>query len=258
MRRIIRDLGSIHTDRLDRRTIRNWHDQLLADESVRIANATLTCLSSILQRAVEDDRIPTNVARGVRRHPETREPITVPTDEDVIRLAITAPTMEARCMLMIAVYAGVRQGELFALHGADLQPGRLVVRRAVGADQSLKTTKTGKHRIVPLPGPISDSLHDALGSVPDDKLLFQAPRGGVKNRSRWAMQEWKPWREAAEVDVQWQHFRHYFASSISSAGATIAQCCAWMGHASIQTTISRYVHLFDADEQRVMKRLTER
>lgn len=222
----------------------------------------LVVLSAAFTYAVEHGDAPANPIRGARRPIEPKKPVVFPTAEDVLRLAMTAPTLKWRTALAVAAYCGLRQGELFALRWEDIYPKHIHVRAALsGSSRVRRQPKTeGGYRRVPLLPEFHELLmayHAESGGKPVD-LIWTSTTGHAWSASSFRSNGWSEWRETAGVSIQWRHLRHYYASTIAAAGGTLVQLSRWMGHERVQLTIDRYSFLFDEDEDRVMERLRRR
>lgn len=254
MGRILATIGHLDANHVTTPDLVEWHASL--EYSPRAANICLTALSSILQRSVEWGLIESNPARGVKRRRELTATVQIPTHAEVARLGMTAPTDHARGLLLVACYAGVRQGELYALRVGDLFQGRLRVAGAIGPNRQPKTTKTMGERVVPLPASVYEWLSVYVDGRASAEYLFPHWDGGPLQKDVWRRSVWNPWTiEAGCEGLLWRHLRHYYASTIASVGASLLQCSRWMGHATITTTMDRYSFLFDHDEKRVMQAL---
>lgn len=259
MRRILATIGDENAHTLSTPALIRWHQSL--DISPRAANIALTALSSIYQRSVEWGIVESNPCRGVRRHRETATTVHIPTHSEVARLAMTAPSNRERGMLLVACYAGLRQGELRALTPTDLYHGRIKVSAAIGADGQRKPPKTHEDRVVPIPGSVREWLDEYAHDIRSTYPLFAHDHDPTKpvDKDVWRRGIWYPWVAAADCEhLMWRHLRHYYASTIAAVGASILQCSRWMGHATIVTTMDRYSFLFDQDEARVMDLLERR
>lgn len=130
----------------------------------------------------------------------------------------------------IAVYTGLRLGELMRLTSADVRDGLI----HLGTD-----TKTGQPRVIP----IHPRIRAAVKRLPIPwhprtlQRLFQAAaaRAGIR-------------------DVRWHDLRHTLASWLVQRGATLPEIGAILGHASPQTT-ARYAHLSVGAQRRTLRRL---
>lgn len=257
VRRILPELGHIDANRITAPLLIDWAESL--DLSPRIINVCLTALSSAYQRGVEWGLVEVNPVRSVPKRSEPPRSVTIPTRADMIRLAVTAPTLRERAMLCVAAYAGLRFGEQLALEWRHVGEDCIRVEQAVDLRGKLKPTKTSTVRVVPLPPAVLELLADhhaaTAWSKPTDPV-FASKRGTRLTPSPWRRDAWHPWRRAAGVEhLQWRTLRHFYASSLAGAGATIVQASRWMGHGTIRTTIDRYAFLFDEDAAAVMTRL---
>jgi integrase len=146
-----------------------------------------------------------------------------------------------RLMIVTALKAGLRLGELLALRwdDVDLVAGRIVVRRSYWKGR-LTTPKSGKPREVPL----TPGLRDVLRSARHLKgeLVFSNRDGSpfAKGETKWPL--WRACRKAGLRKVGWHVLRHTFASHLVMRGAPLKAVQELLGHSDIGTTM-RYAHL---------------
>jgi integrase len=180
-------LGPMQLRAIRTETIARWQaDRLGAGAGPVAVRQALDLLGSILQRAVESERIGSNPARLVRR-------ARLPRRQDVRPLAPAAiermrAAAEPRDATLIAVlaYAGLRPGEALALRWGDIREQTILVERALSLGET-EDTKTTLHRTVRLLAPLRSDLAEwrlASGRPDDDALVFPSYRD-------------KPWTEAA-------------------------------------------------------------
>ena len=160
----------------------------------------LGTLSTALNQAVDDELIPRNLTRSVRK-PKNRAPkMRVLSAEQAEALVESVRGTRYEALYAVAVWLGLRQGELAALTWADVDlEGKLLrVRRSVNTDRAGErwaTTKTGEEREIILPESIAASLirHRKIqaeeklaagASWKNPDLVFPNTRGGVNRRSR--------------------------------------------------------------------------
>ena len=146
--------------------------------------------------------------------------------------------------IQLAVWTGLRQGELLALEVMDYQReyNRLYVRRSYGS----KTTKTGRTRYVPVRGPALDMVERLVASARAEKRtrLF-------KHLDRFRIAAlWRKLRKSMHLEGDdefvFHALRHTSASRLTRMGASTRHVQEWLGHQDIKTT-QRYTHLATDD-----------
>ncbi len=152
----------------------------------------------------------------------------------------------------VAAYAGLRMGELLALHVEDVDwaGSSLIVSRAISAGIE-RGTKSGRVRQVPL----ADHAGGALARVLDrtdftgrSEFVFCNAYGrrldGSALRRRYIRA-----RDAVGLrPLRWHDLRHTFGSLLVASGIDLVSVKDAMGHAQLTTT-SRYLHARPAREQ---------
>ncbi|MGO1992244.1 MAG: tyrosine-type recombinase/integrase [Corynebacterium sp.] len=235
----------------------------LADSTIRVR---LGQLQTLLQIAVDDEILPKNHATAVKRSlPAKLRPITerqVPTVNEINALIDVAriggrvkgttdkmhylPPSEwlAQCVT-IASETGLRIGEIAGLNGGDLdvQRGTLHVQRQcpsrVGEDGPLKTESSD--RFVPIPPALMRDLRRWIRG--DDDRIVAGPTGrGVS--SPMISSAVAKLRKIAGVgdQISMHGMRHFYATSLLTAGESLQTVAALLGHDQISTTDRIYNH----------------
>jgi integrase len=155
---------------------------------------------------------------------ETKPPDFLSKEEARTLLAVDEQPMQT--MIAIALYTGIRQGELMRLKWEDfnLDKNTLMIRKA----------KSGEFRAVPF-NPALKPYLEAL-KQPSGELF--------KDSHRFPVRAWNKTRKMAKIKVKWHNLRHTYASHLIIAGAPIRVVSELMGHADISTTMI-YSHLLD-------------
>lgn len=228
----------------------------------------LRALSAALSDAHQAGEIPMNPALGIRvpKVAQHGDPWTWLTLEEIARIEHApagALPRKQRVAYMVAIYTGLREGELWGLHVEDIQLGRdpsIHVQRSYQAP-----TKSGRSRRIGLLPPAAEALEawlarDGVRRI-SGPVFFRGddmppvtrdgtPRTGLGEQHRrgydagWAAR----WRESLGIrpDVRFHDFRHTFASHAiqGSWGKrwSLEEVQAALGHAS-RTTTERYAHL---------------
>lgn len=144
----------------------------------------------------------------------------------------------------VAIYAGLRAGEIGALTRADIDlDGRIIyVTRSIDfPTQKLGPTKPGRERVVPIFDELLPYLEPAMMVAPRDGFLFSGstpgrsfPYGSYAKRAR-ALQ-----KKAGLNPISLHVCRHSFASQAASK-VRPEHLRDLLGHASIETSMTWYV-----------------
>lgn len=211
----------------------------------------LCALQTCLDGAVDAGLIARNPARSIRvpREPRTDDPWTWLTIDEIALVTRGPMRRELQLLATIAIYTGLRKGELFGLRRSDVHLGtrpHLTVRHSYAGP-----TKSGRPRIVPLLRPAIDALGELaelIAERPNPLDLVAPDARGAMRRPHSLINSWHRWLPRVGIDrrVRWHDLRHTFASHLimGSWGRTwrIEEIAAVLGHASASTTM-RYAHL---------------
>ncbi len=148
----------------------------------------LTILRTCFRDAVEEELIETNPAVGVRLPPVTRTDDVwtyLTTEEIAALLSCEAIPVRTRLLYQVAIYAGLRKGELWGLRWGDVELDgerpQLVVGRSYGGP-----TKGGRVGRVPLLAPALEALRQIRGFATDAgprALVFPTRDGRMRSRT---------------------------------------------------------------------------
>ncbi|PNL17876.1 tyrosine-type recombinase/integrase [Micrococcus sp. FDAARGOS_333] len=197
-------------------------------------------LRTVCAQAVRDGLIPTNPVQvkgaATAPHPERR-----PLDPSEAAALAEAVPARFRAAVLVAVWSGLRPGEVFALQRADVDTnaGTLTVARTLlnrnGPAQFGPPKTAAGRRTVALPRRIADALAEHLDAYTDeaaDALVFTTTHGLALTNTRRCRILAEPRARIGRPDVTWHHMRHTGATLAAQAGATQAELQRRIGHAS--------------------------
>lgn len=260
------DIGAMHVDTLTPRDVRAWIATQIKTPSKRtgerpekqtVANA-LNLLRVALEAAVEAGHCETNAARDVRvpKMATDKESWTWLREDEIDRL-LSSPNVDAesRRLFTVAIFTGLRQGELIGLRwqDVDLKRGELTVCKSFEV-----ATKGGRIRRVPLLGPALAAI-----KVQPRRCNLVFPQADSQMRHHGDDAGIHAALEAAGVRrVRFHDLRHTCAShlvqgtwapELVDGPLRLVEVQHWLGHKSIVTT-ERYAHLApDAVHSRVKR-----
>jgi integrase len=258
-------LGHRKLKELSRAEVRRLYAEKCKMLSARSVDYIHVTLQKALSQAVRDDLIPRNVASGERprssRHRSSEEAKALsPTQVRALLEAARGTRNEA--LYVVAVHAGLRQGELLGLKwtDVDLEAGKLSVRR------SLKVTDDGldfgspknnaSRRSVPLNKTAVSALkahrvrqnEERLRAAKwqDTDLVFPNRVGKPMDHNNLYYREYKPLLQKAGLGDEgftFHSLRHTFASALCNKDVNAKKIQTLLGHSSITQTMDTYSHL---------------
>jgi integrase len=215
----------------------------------------LAAIRAALSWAEDRELVDRNVAKGAaRRGRDVEPPGRVRYLDDEEREALLAACAEGNDprllpLVRLALLTGMRQGELLGLRWNDVDLERGLA--------SLPRTKSGHPRSVALSAPAVELLRElAEHRVLGWPEVFANPR-------RWGRPTYphtgfkRAVERAGLEDFRFHDLRHTFASYLLSAGATLPELAAALGHRSL-AMVQRYAHLEHPHAARLAERVAER
>lgn len=213
-------------------------------------------VGQVLQSAVDNGVIPTNVARGVKVAKAPKSRLTALDVDQVERLAATVP-LAYRVLVLVLAYGGLRPSEALALLREDVDEVgrrlhvRATVSEAAGKLERRETTKTYQARAVELD---EDLMAELRGHMRErvlwapDAPLFTTPRGGEVRLSNFRTRVLAPAAKAAGLPawVTPYTLRHTCASLLAREGVGVHVAARMMGHDPAEY-LRTYTHLYDGD-----------
>ncbi len=183
------------------------------------------------------------------------------TKEDQAKLVryLTEETDIYKLGVLLALYTGLRIGELCALHWGDISEDSITVRRTMqrlkrtdgkGTELFIGSPKTSTSvRTIPLPSFLKD-LIETFRPKKQEELYFLGVKGKPVTEPRVMQYKFKRFlAEAGIYPINFHGLRHSFASRCVELGAEPKCLSELMGHAKVQTTLNLYVHV-SADAKR--------
>ena len=254
--------GAVRMDALDTHTIQRFYNSLsasgLSPKTVKNLHGILHCA---LQQAIACDYLSRNPADACKL-PKVTKPEIKPLEPDEIARLLREAEADDYCNLFImAMFTGMRQGELLGLawECVNFKSGIITVKQQLQCKDGnyfLETPKSGKNRTI-LPAPIvMDALRNQLerqrkeqeqaGEMWDNQfnLVFTDALGKYLVR-RTVVKHFKKISQRAGIsdDARFHDLRHSFAVSSLYAGDDIKTVQANLGHATAQFTLDVYGHV---------------
>lgn len=242
--------------------VQSFAAHLHADHCAGTVRRIIATLVALLDFAVDHRWIEVNPARvrlalshnGIQ-HP--RHAVLAPAELLAVWAVQRRFSSWADVTLFLAL-TGLRWGEFAALRPCDLTTtatgGPMVhVTRSIVRDRgegpaTVKSTKTGAHRLVPLTCRAADIAHAWANGKDSGALLVPGPDGGPLRPSTFRRQV--HWVQTVPSGFRIHDLRHTCATNLLTHGADILGVQGILGHASPETTLRYYGHLTGTEHLR--------
>jgi integrase len=267
-------LTSAHVQALYRKKL----DSGLSPRTVNYIHATL---HKALEQAVKWRLVPYNVSdAAVKPRQERRETLALTLEQVLTFLRVAREAQDRfEALYVVAVFTGMRPGELLALRWSDLvldgPKPEARVRRSLSKDDSgrhiFKRTKTEKGRSVSLMPQVVEALsthrrrqaEERLrysGLWQDQDLVFPNTTGAPMDWDNLTARNYRPLREAAGLpkNTRFYDLRHTFATLMLEQGENPKVVQEILGHSQITHTMDTYSHVTPNMQGAAFGRLGER
>jgi integrase len=253
---------------LDVREIRLEHIQgyvnRLEDMSASTIKKQKLLLSQVLEHAVLSDLIQRNPVQGVQMPAMSHNTrVVYPFEKDEQETLVAAFTEENNgrlrlrygwgCVLILET--GLRAGEALALEWGDIDEEKRTLKvtknmvRVDGKNLVQRTTKTESgRRTIPLNSRAMEAIQNLKAQQIAGCPYVFATRTGKHLSYRNLLTTMETACEAAGVEHRGLHaLRHSFASNLYARGVEVKIISKLLGHASVEITYNRYIHLFEGE-----------
>ena len=255
---IIPELGRVRLRALKSRDVRrHYREKQDAGLSPRTVQIIHTVLRKALQQAVRDDVLPRNLCDAVTAPRPTKKEMQPLTPEQAKRLLENVRKDRLRALYILAVTAGLREGELLGLRweDVDLERKLLQVRRQLTRTRdglSFTAPKRGKARVVRLTDIAIAALkahreaqneeRARAGSLWEEtSLVFTSTIGTPVDVGNLTYRSFRPLLKRTNLPrIRFHDLRHTCATLLLSKGTHPKIVQERLGHANISMTMDTY------------------
>jgi integrase len=254
-------LGTKEIGKLDARAIRHWYGVLHEGTQGEVTSAkAYRLLRQILQASVDDRLLRSNPCdlKGAAVERSAERPI--PTLDQVLALSESIKP-EYRLMVLMAGFVGLRRGECFALRVDDFERG--LNHWTVAIDASIVFVRNEAHHQAPktmagvrrlaIPSAVSAEVEQHFADfdrTESSAFLFVDQRTGTTPTITVWRRVWANARRDSGVDCTFHDLRHHAGTLAATAGASIRESMARLGHSSPRAAL-RYQHIAETRDAEV-------
>lgn len=243
-------IGDKLITQLARRHVNEFRDRLLlAGHSEHLTRRAITTLKMILDYAIDNGHLFTNVAQGVKVIRSSRISYKAPVpSKETIRALVDAAGENFKPRVIISALTGVRASELRGLRWQDIDfdQGFIHIRQRADAYGEMGEPKSrAGYRDIPAGPMVLNALRRWRLICPKGELglVFPNAKGGILDHAN-TKSAFSRLQERVGVKMRWHDLRHFAVSLWIEQGFTIKEVMTFAGHASVQMTMERYGHLF--------------
>jgi integrase len=255
-------LGGIRLDKLGLVHLECWLSDLeKAGRSEWTRHQAATTLGTALRRAVKLKLIPFNPSADLAKPRPKEKEVEVYSEAQTNELLAASRPHRLHALYVLALTAGMRQGELLALHWPEVDFGQAAVKvvRTLkvkkGGGFTLEPPKSAKsRRTIDLPCVAMDALHEhrkamlAEGRDVKEGPVFVTKTGNYIGKGNFIKQIHKPLLRRAGLPARKFHaLRHTHASTLLARGRSIKAVSERLGHSNPELTLRVYAHLMPGD-----------
>ena len=252
--KVVPELGQLRVSSLTRAQVQDLVDRLVASgrSPSTVRNAVLP-LRAIYRRALARSEVLVNPTLGLAlpANRGRRDRIAPPAEAKALLDAL-AP--EDRPVWAMALYAGLRRGEIKGLRWSDLdfERGLICVEQSWDDREGpIEPKSRAGRRRVPLAKPLRSQLaaHRLRSQGGEEELVFGSGTAKAIDTLALTRRARKVWRKAGLAQIGLHECRHTYAALMIAAGVNAKALSAYMGHSSITVTLDRYGHLMPGHEE---------
>lgn len=238
---LLEQLGELKLDQIGKLQLDALRALLLKTLAPKTVNNYLATVSAILSYAVEAEVL--KAAPRVKLLKVPKQPFEVYSDPELNQLLREAqgdPMLT--CALLLGCDAGLRAGEIRALHKVNIGNGQLEIMHSC-YNGKLKAPKSGISRVVPMTPRLQAAVQVAMQLHQGDRVLTRMAAEGADGRARcrnglnWTKESMR----RVKLPKGWHALRHTFCTRLAMRGIPVTLIQALAGHSDIRVT-QRYMH----------------
>lgn len=254
-------IGTMPANRITGSHIDRFTDEKLRGErplSPKSVNDLLVILGMAFDYGEQEHRIPRPTIRRVKE--PTRQMRVFSREEQAVLEHFLYRDMDHyKLGVLLALYTGMRIGELCALRWEDIDRGNVTVNKSLhrikSGDGTVVETSTPKtpssNRVIPLP----TFLIPIIEAYRAEGAVLRTPGGKQVEPRLLQIRFSKLVAQCGLEKANFHALRHTFATRCVEAGFDVKTLSEILGHTDVKTTLNRYVHSSFALKQENMEKL---
>lgn len=242
----------MEVDKLTKQKLMEWYlDLTEQDLSPGTTNLVLTIVKLILRFGNEYYELP-NHSLTLKRMKAVKRKYNTWTVEEFNRFLECVESPLYRAAFITFYWVGLRKGELLGLQYTDFKDGTFHVHQQM-TEHGLAPLKTeASERTLKLADVVLRAVEPFLGACSEERpFIF----GGEKALPSVTLQDQfkRAINRSGVPDIRIHDLRHSFATNMICSGASIVAVSRYLGHSSINITLSTYTHLLQKTDDEMLE-----
>lgn len=210
----------------------------------------LKCLKGVFDIAIDDEAIETNKAIGIKLKADKKKAVQIFTSSE-IELMLTYADDMFKNYIGIALYTGMRSGEILGLMHSDILDDRIYVRRSISKGNITSPKTIGSVRDIPLFESVKPFLKSQK-KISNSLYLFDFNNTFIHDanffRRRWT----KLVNDCEMVYRKLYNTRHTFITAMLNSGKfKIMEIAAIVGHNSPEMIMKNYAGFIQSEHLKI-------
>jgi integrase len=240
--------GNYNINSINRLQIKEFLERLPLKSSTK--KDYLKCLKGVFDIAIDDEAIETNKAIGIKLKADKKEAVQIFTSSE-IELMLTHADDMFKNYIGIALYTGMRSGEILGLMHSDILDDRISVRRSISKGNITSPKTIGSVRDIPLFESVKPFLKSQK-KISNSLYLFDFNNTFIHDanffRRRWT----KLVNDCEMVYRKLYNTRHTFITAMLNSGKfKIMEIAAIVGHNSPEMIMKNYAGFIQSEHLKI-------
>jgi integrase len=236
-RRVNEFFGNMNIDSITRQMVKEYIRDL--DMKNYSKQPFLSCISGVLETALDDEAVDKNVAVGIKIGTSERKKVN-PFSPDEVEMLLTHAEGKLKNYLGIALNTGMRPSEILGLMRQDIKDGHIHIQRSVTKDGVGQCKNKASRRIIPILEVVKPYLYDQMEKSKGFYLFeFKGHRlwdAGYFRRPFYELQARLGIPRRSLYDT-----RHTFATAMLNSGQfRVLDIAAILGHTNANMIMTVY------------------
>ncbi len=250
-------LGDLRLDQIDAASVQRLKAARAGRLAASTINKVLGRLKAILRSAIEWNILKSMPRIKLLKEPKLEKPHYKQPDDERLLAAAREADLKVYTVVLLGDDAGMRHGEILALHKGDIRfddgPSGAIVVSKSSYNGKITATKGNRSRRVPLTPRLRKALLEFLPTVKGEVVIVS--QRGEPIRSSQPLRKWlRDLQDGLGLERGVHILRHTFATQALNNGASLRDVQALLGHANIATT-EKYLHTDSANLDQAMLRV---